>query len=215
MMKRFDSMFRMPGSAERLPMFETWISHKSGLPSRCMVESPVKFTISSQANHSPKILTWTRTVTTWLKNGCLASAIVATALSGTAKFQATGLYPVLDTIDGSSSVYLQQRHHDVIYNHIENIAVTIPTVVAQVTFDLVEFNDRLVARILIRTQHQAYIFGAMCPILHELRRRYWVMTTISRSHRTANSAFQRTGKSLLACWLGSTRGRRRRSISSS
>lgn len=61
---------------------------------------------------------------------------------------ATGLYPVLETIDGSSSVYFQQKSHKGIYSYIENFVGRLRAIgysfSGQVAFDFVEIGERLV-----------------------------------------------------------------------
>lgn len=52
------------------------------------------------------------------------------------RVEATGLYPVLDTIDGSSSVFFQQRYHAFIYSYIEDFVARMPTFSGQVCHDL-------------------------------------------------------------------------------
>jgi len=61
---------------------------------------------------------------------------------------ATGLYPVLETIDGSSSVYFQQKSHKGIYSYIEDFVGRLRkigyTFSGQLAFDFVEIGERLV-----------------------------------------------------------------------
>lgn len=60
------------------------------------------------------------------------------------KIAATGVYPVLDTIDGSSSVFFQQQYHHGIYAYIERFVAQREPIDAQLAFDFIEINDRLV-----------------------------------------------------------------------
>jgi len=61
---------------------------------------------------------------------------------------ATSLYPVLDTIDGSSSVYFKQQYHEGIYKYIENLVSHLRDTGyifdGQLAFDFVEIGERLV-----------------------------------------------------------------------
>jgi len=61
---------------------------------------------------------------------------------------ATALYPVLDTLDGNSSVYFQQKYHKGIYSYINRLVSNLRdigyTFDGQIAFDFVEVGDRLV-----------------------------------------------------------------------
>lgn len=62
------------------------------------------------------------------------------------RVEATGLYPVLETIDGSSSVFFQQRFHGPIYEYINRFVASSPEKWnGQIAFDFIETQDRLVA----------------------------------------------------------------------
>ncbi|CAK3899179.1 ATP-grasp domain-domain-containing [Lecanosticta acicola] len=62
------------------------------------------------------------------------------------RVEATGLYPVLETIDGSSSVFFQQRFHGPIYDYINKFVASLPGKWSgQIAFDFIETQDRLVA----------------------------------------------------------------------
>lgn len=60
------------------------------------------------------------------------------------RVQAHGLYPVEDTIDGSSSVYFRNTDHDGIKAYLDKIAAKLPNVTAQLAFDFIEIGGRLV-----------------------------------------------------------------------
>ncbi|KAF2171917.1 hypothetical protein M409DRAFT_63457 [Zasmidium cellare ATCC 36951] len=61
------------------------------------------------------------------------------------RVEATGLYPVLDTIDGSSSVFFVQRYHEGVYRYIEDFVKRVPSFSGQIAFDFIETSTRLVA----------------------------------------------------------------------
>lgn len=64
----------------------------------------------------------------WLVgNRCCSYSVVQEG-----KVEATGLYPVLDTIDGSSSVFFQQKYHAGIYRYIEDFVKRMPVFSGQV-----------------------------------------------------------------------------------
>ncbi|KAJ9619922.1 hypothetical protein H2203_008196 [Taxawa tesnikishii (nom. ined.)] len=77
----------------------------------------------------------------WIKGDRYCSYSVVTLKHGV---EATGLYPVLETIDGSSSVYFKQQHHERIYNYIETMVRKLPGFDGQIALDFVEDGDRLV-----------------------------------------------------------------------
>lgn len=60
------------------------------------------------------------------------------------RVEATGLYPVLDTIDGSSSVYFTQHYHAGIYAYIEKLVSCLPPFNGQLAFDFIDVGKRLV-----------------------------------------------------------------------
>jgi len=60
------------------------------------------------------------------------------------KIKAHGVYPVLDTIDGSSSVYFRQKDHPRIKEYIKNFVSNLPTLTGQLAFDFVEKGERLI-----------------------------------------------------------------------
>jgi hypothetical protein len=53
------------------------------------------------------------------------------------KMQAFAIYPVLETIDGSSCVYFQAVNHDGIHNYVQRIAEALH-ITGQLAFDLIE-----------------------------------------------------------------------------
>ncbi|KAK4634514.1 hypothetical protein CLAFUW4_01265 [Fulvia fulva] len=55
--------------------------------------------------------------------------------------EATGLYPVLETIDGHSSVYFQQKFHAGIYDYVRSFVSKIPAFSGQIAFDFIEDAD--------------------------------------------------------------------------
>lgn len=57
---------------------------------------------------------------------------------------ATGLYPVLETIDGSLSVFFQQQYHGGIYDFIEGRVTHLGAFDEQLAFNFIEVNNRLV-----------------------------------------------------------------------
>lgn len=63
------------------------------------------------------------------------------------RVEATGLYPVLETIDGSSTVFFQQRFHGPIYDYINKFVANLPQKdwSGQIAFDFIETQDRLIA----------------------------------------------------------------------
>lgn len=60
------------------------------------------------------------------------------------KLQAHGVYPVLDTIDGSSSVYFQQCDHPGIKAYMKKLASQLPMWNGQIALDFVEHGGDLV-----------------------------------------------------------------------
>jgi hypothetical protein len=61
------------------------------------------------------------------------------------RVQAFSLYPVWETIDGSSCVYFRSIAHPKIEEYVTKLAAAIPDVGAQLAFDFIETEDRLVA----------------------------------------------------------------------
>ncbi|KXS95131.1 hypothetical protein AC578_2885 [Pseudocercospora eumusae] len=55
--------------------------------------------------------------------------------------EATGCYPVLDTIDGSSSVFFQQKFHPPVYEYIQRFVSALPPFSGQIAFDFIETAD--------------------------------------------------------------------------
>lgn len=60
------------------------------------------------------------------------------------KVIATGLYPVLETIDGSSSVFFQQQYHHSIYAYIERLVAQLDPIDGQLAFDFIQVGERIV-----------------------------------------------------------------------
>ncbi|EME89448.1 uncharacterized protein MYCFIDRAFT_210094 [Pseudocercospora fijiensis CIRAD86] len=59
--------------------------------------------------------------------------------------EATGCYPVLDTLDGSSSVFFQQKFHPPVYEYIQRFISSLPPFSGQIAFDFIETRDGLFA----------------------------------------------------------------------
>lgn len=59
--------------------------------------------------------------------------------------EATGCYPVLDTIDGSSSVFFRQTFHPGVYDYIHEFVASMPPFSGQIAFDFIETPNGLYA----------------------------------------------------------------------